>query len=331
MKLFLAPDEEFLKVDYKGIQKKAFQSTVREVSSLTIIYKKDTKVRKKEVFLKTGGDQYETYSAYTSLYENMAGTTAQKSMPRFYAYDKTTNTLYMEYLRGTPAKYGVLKNACFPFVGNSKEGSFFEELGVWLRTFHDKNKTAETVGIQQLASYALTALEFTENFTAQEKAVVRTSIQAFREKYKQANFSKVQNHNDFTLRNILKGKNRFYIIDWDATQHPLFDTYAPIWNDITSFYINTMSMSRFAPVISRNKTEGWCKSFLRGYFTDYADNNERITDFIWFFILMHSLGCIGDRDSFAVYKNVKCIKSYMSDWFKPFVLNVTIKKVENTK
>ena len=303
LNLILPPNSKIEAINFQGYVNRAFHSVDRPNGLVVVDFTTQKKTREKfYLFVKHHRNACGIFTNMSQIYEKLEESGQASHMPRPYLCDKDHDTIYMEYLKGTDLKYTT-----FLYLALSRRiklSKLFYNIGKWLHSFHKAVSTGSSAHLSEITSSIDKKLDGTVFFNDTEKRQIRRKLAG---KYNSVPdvFSLVRPHNDFALRNImLVGQDKFVVIDWDAMLHSKFQTKAPIWNDITTFAISILSLSRFSPLISRKDVQKLTDSFFDGYFEGESGKTDRAgyKESLYIFTLCYYLGIIGDRSMPEIYK-----------------------------
>ena len=295
-----------LSIECSGFLRKRFQSGKRPVGIVEIYYNDSFgKSRKKNILLKFHYNAKEAFDLMQDVYKKLEVTGISKNMPRPLFCDMDNNVYFQEYIDGIDLKYYVAKNVILnSLIINRKLTELFNKIGRWLYYYHRTLSSDDTLQIDKFIQEICDKLSKCNYFNDNEKILLYNILKDKSEFLYATNMRLVNTHNDFTLRNIMISSNqKFYIIDWDAMVHEGFPINAPIWNDITTFYLNVYSLMRFTPFIRKKNIRALTDAFIEGYFHNGDINDKKsIKHILWLFTLSLYLGMIGDRPLQEVYR-----------------------------
>lgn len=297
----ILPENSILKeISFSGYIKRLFQTNNRPNGIVSIIYQKDQKENEIKLFVKQHQNAKTVFDQMSVNYQNLMPSKANRHIPKPVICDEDQNANYMEYFKGTTLKYTVLRE----LILNKRKKLYllFQNIGQWLNEYHHASLATNYTTIDDVKINILKALKDSDYFHENEKKRITEKLHSISIADKK--MSLVKPHNDFALRNIIYLKSgNFVVIDWDAMFHKKFPSEAPIWNDLTSFFINILSLSRFSPLIKKSDINELINAFTKGYFR----NNDRIgqediNNFFFLFSLSFYMGIIGDRPIPDIYK-----------------------------
>lgn len=287
---------------FNGYEFKAFHSQDRPIGLVVVDYiSAEESEERLEIFVKHSGNASFVHNSMSRLYNKLKKEDGQPHIPKPILYDEPHHANFMEFFEGTELKYRTLLHLALS--RRRKMAELFQGIGKWLHGFHQLSKMEKTISISGLKDEITAKLEKTAYFTGPEKETIRSIL------VNQINPSidelyLVKPHNDFTLRNILHVKpDDFVVVDWDAMFHKKFPSEAPIWNDITYFVLNILSLARFPIFITGKDVDTLANAFIKGYFRNDANDfhEDDIPPILYLFTLRYYLGLIGDRSLPQIY------------------------------
>ncbi len=313
----ILPENSILKeITFSGYIKRRFHTNNRPNGIVTIVYQKNNKENEIKLFLKQHENAKKVFDHMQSIYQKLDDSQANKHIPKPIICDNKQNANYMECFKGYTLKYTLFHDIA---LGRKKKITLlFNDIGHWLSIYHKKSKVQSKFKVKKIKKNVQKTLEKSIYFNENEKEKISTLLNEINFKKKTLSF--ITPHNDFALRNIICIKSGgFVVIDWDAAFHEKFPTEAPIWHDITSFFINVLSFSRFYPVIRSSTIKELINSFIEGYFRDNTKfDKEDINHFLYLYSLSYYLGIIGDRPLPEIYKT-KLGSKFIKSLHKKFI------------
>ncbi len=300
---------EVINIDFSGYLQKWFHTGNRPVGFIEITYKDQYEgIKKEKLFIKIHNEAEKAFNSINKLYKEINNEQVINKIPKPIICDYDNNAMFFQYVEGIPLNQYIARRLLYKRSAHTTEiACTLKEVGGWLSCFHEATKIRRTTTLSSLTAQITDCLRGKNDLNNNERNILENTLNMHANVLDQNELlAHVQTHKDFNLRNVFIIDNkRFHVIDWDAMVHSEFRNAFSIWVDVTKFTISIKSLTRFRPVLSRKIVNNFLTSFLKGYFGDrYQKNNKEFNYLLWTFTLLFFIGLIADRSLPDMYTNI---------------------------